>query len=118
MDLNFTNLDEIKETIKLGIDEKIDFKELRKRLPHIHKKPLIAIIYDVMNELEIRDIPFPGLLTKPKFARKPIPVSDTGKINITELLEEKGFDDLKCEAFASVGAKKITLTIKPVKIKN
>lgn len=111
-------LDEIKQIIKTGIEEQIDFKELRNRLKGVYKKPLVALIYDMMAEMNIKDVPFPGLLSRPQFARKPVPISENGDLNVAEILREKGFTVNNCEAFPFVGKKKITITIKPCKKAN
>ena len=109
--LNKQNYQEEKEIIKQGIEEKINFSELRCRLPGWRKRPLQSLILDVMEEIGLKDIPFPGLLVRPRLTRQPIPLAVDGTLCIQDLLTEKGFNGKPCQAFAHVGAKKITLTI-------
>lgn len=99
--------------IRNGIDEKITFDELRSLLPGWRKRDLQSLIFDVMAERNMKTVPFPGLLKRPRLTRKPIPVDEDGNLVIQELLAEKGFLGKKCFAHAHVGDRKITLTIKP-----
>ena len=110
-----TNFESIKKTIKKGIDEGIDFAELRKRLPSIRKRPLMSLVFDVMAEIGTDQVPFPGMVLRPRLTRKPIPIEEDGTLNILPLLQEKGFDGMKCEARCHIGDTRITLTVKPVK---
>lgn len=109
-------INEVKEVIKKGIEESIDFTELRRRLPMWRKRPLLSVIFDVMAEMNIKTIPFPGLLVRPRLTRKPVAVDLEGNLCIQDLLAEKGFAGRPCQAFVHVGAKKITLTIKPIQV--
>ena len=104
-----------KKIIKEGINENIDFSELRKLLPDMCKRPIVSLVFDVMEELGIKQIPFPGMVSRPRQARKRIPVGEDGSLNILELLKEKGFEGKACEARCHIGEEKITLTIKPIK---
>lgn len=109
------NQTKAKNIIKKGISENIDFVELRKRLPDMKKRPIMSLVFDVMEESDIKQIPFPGMVVRPRLTRKPLPVEQDGTLNILEILKEKGFDKLVCEAHCHVGKDKITLTIKPLK---
>lgn len=104
-----------REIIKQGISEGIDFAELRKRLPKFRKRPLMSLVFDVMNELGTDQVPFPGMVLRPRLTRNPIAVAEDGTLNIMPLLKEKGFDSVECEAHGHIGNAKITLTVKPVK---
>ena len=104
-----------KEIIRQGIKEHIDFQTLRSLLPTIRKRVLLSLIFDVMDEMGLKQLPFPGMMSRPTFTHKPIPVQADGTLNIYEVLKEKGFEDMLCEAKCHVGENKITLTIKPVK---
>ena len=110
------NYQETKEIIRQGIEEKINFSELRSRLPGWRKRLLQSLILDVMEEVGLKDIPFPGLLVRPRLARKPVPIDSNGTLCIQDLLTEKGFEGRPCQAFCHVGTQKITLTIKPVQV--
>ena len=112
------NFSKVKEIIRQGIREKIDFAELRKRLPDMRKRPLMSLIFDVMHECGIDQIPFPGMVLRPRLTRNPVPVEKDGTLNILHLLREKEFDGKTCEARCHIGNDKITLTIKPVKKRN
>lgn len=101
-----------KKIIKQGIKDKISFTELRERLPDWRKRPLQSLIFDVMAEMGLKHVPFPGLLIRPRLSRKPIQISSDGKLSIRELLDEKGFSASDCLAYAHIGDRKITLTIK------
>lgn len=102
-----------KAIIRKGIKEKITFQDLRGLLPGWRKRALTSLIFDVMSEDEIKHVPFPGLLKRPRLVRKPIKIDEQGNLCVKELLEEKGFMGRTCLAFANIGDKKITLTIKP-----
>lgn len=110
---NYSNFDYAKQVIRMGIDEKISFEELRAKLPGWRKRVLQSLIFDVMAEKEMKTVPFPGLLKRPRLTRKPIPVDKDGNLSVRDLLEEKGFLGRSCLAYAHVGDRKITLTIKP-----
>ena len=69
-----------------------------------------------MAEMNLTNVPFPGLLKRPRLARKPIEVDQEGNLCIRQLLEEKGFTGRTCFAFAHIGDSKITLTIKPANV--
>ena len=105
----------IKEIIRQGIAEGIDFAELRRRLPSIRKRPLMSLVFDVMHEIGTEQVPFPGMVLRPRLTRKPIAVQKDGRLNIMPLLKEKGFDGVECEARCHIGNDKITLTVKPAK---
>lgn len=107
-----------KQVIREGIKNKITFDELREKLPGWRKRALQSIIFDVMAELNMTTVPFPGLLKRPRLTRKPIPVDEEGKLSVKEIIAEKWPDGRACEAFANIGDKKITLTIKPKKLIN
>jgi len=109
------NLHQIKDVIKQGISQEIDFAELRSRLPGIRKRLLQSLIFDVMAELGMKQLPFAGMIPRPRLTRKPIPVQEDGTLNIMDVLKEKEFDTKICAARVFVGNDKITLTIKPVK---
>ena len=104
-----------REIIKQGISDGIDFAELRKLLPNFRKRPLMSLVFDVMHEIGTDQVPFPGMVLRPRLTRKPIPVEDDGTLNIMHLLKEKGIDEKKCQAHCHIGNDKITLTIKPIK---
>ena len=112
------NFDFAKQIIRTGIRKKITFAELREKLPGWRKRQLQSLIFDVMAELNITTVPFPGLLKRPRLTRKPIPIDDEGNLSIKELLDEKWGDSRKYEAHANIGDRKITLTIKPKKLQN
>lgn len=101
-----------KKIIREGIENKITFEELRKSLPGWRKRPLQSLIFDVMAEMKLSHVPFPGLLVRPRLTRKPIEISKDGKLSVKELLDEKGFLPQGCLAYAHIGDNKITLTIK------
>ena len=105
-----------KQIIRQGIKDKITFDELREKLPGWRKRALQSLIFDVMAELNMTTVPFPGLLKRPRLTRKAIPVDEDGKLSVKEILAEKWPEGKECEAFANIGDKKITLTIKPKKI--
>ena len=110
-----TDFTKAKEIIKQGIEEGIDFAELRNRLPNFRKRPLMSLVFDAMAEIGTDQVPFPGMVLRPRLTRKPIPVNEDGTLNILPLLQEKCFVNVKCEASCHIGNDKITLTIKPVK---
>ena len=110
------NFNYVKSIIRTGIEEKITFAQLREKLPGLRKRQLQSLIFDVMAEMNLRHVPFPGLLKRPRLSRAPIPVDEDGNLCIRSLLEEKGFIGRSCAAFAHIGDNKITLTIKPANI--
>ncbi len=110
-----TNFSQAKEIIRQGINDGIDFAELRNRLPGIRKRPLMSLVFDVMHEIGTDQVPFPGMVLRPRLTRKPIAVGEDGTLNILPILKEKGFDGIQCEAHWHIGNAKITLTVKPVK---
>ena len=110
-----TNFSQAKEIIRQGINDGIDFAELRNRLPGIRKRPLMSLVFDVMHEIGTDQVPFPGMVLRPRLTRMPIAVGNDGTLNILPLLKEKGFDGVECEARCHIGNDKITLTVKPVK---
>ncbi len=107
--------DIVKKAIKEGIEEEIDFTELRDRIPGLKKRQLMSLVFDVMHEIGTEQIPFPGMVSRPRLTRKPIPIDEEGNLNIMPLLQEKGFDGKRCEARCHIGNDKITLTVKPTK---
>lgn len=109
---NNSKFDDAKKIIRQGIKEQIDFMELRNRLPGWRKRALQSLIFDIMGEMNMLNVPFPGLLKRPKLTRKPIQISSNGEMSIQELLEEKGFRGENCLAYAHIGKNKITLTVK------
>lgn len=111
---NFSKFYTVKQIIREGIENKITFKELRAKLPGWRKRPLLSLIFDVMAEMGLKNIPFPGMVIRPRLTRKPVPVDENGMLCIMELLKEKGFEGMECHARCHVGPSKITLTIKPV----
>ncbi|MBQ3058809.1 MAG: hypothetical protein IJD16_00630 [Desulfovibrio sp.] len=113
MDFNYY---EAKTIIRQGIYDKITFKELREKLPGWRKRHLQSIIFDVMAEMGLKNIPFPGMVVRPRLSRKPIPIDSNGMLCIMDLLKEKGFEGIECHARCHVGQTKITLTIKPVSV--
>ena len=104
-----------REIIRQGISEGIDFAELRKRLPKFRKRPLMSLVFDVMHELGTDQVPFPGMVLRPRLTRNPLAVAEDGTLNILPLLKEKGFDGVECEVRCHIGNEKITLTVRPVK---
>lgn len=108
------NFAHAKDIIRQGIRDSIDFKELRAKLPGWRKRPLQSLVFDVMAELGIKTVPFAGMILRPRLTRKPIQIDEYGNLNISELLAEKEFAGVACAAYAHIGDKKITLTIKPV----
>lgn len=104
--------DHAKQIIRNGIRNKISFAELRQQLPEWRKRQLQSAIFDVMEELGLQTIPFAGMVTRPRLTRPAIPVSSEGNICVSELLLEKGFTAENCVAYANIGKKKITITIK------
>ncbi len=104
-----------REIIRQGISEGIDFAELRKRLPNFRKRPLMSLVFNVMHEIGTDQVPFPGMVLPPRLTRKPVAVGEDGTLNILPILQEKGFDGIRCEAHWHIGNAKITLTVKPVK---
>ena len=113
---NNSNFQDAKDIIYQGIDMGINFKELRELLPGWRKRPLQSLIFDVMAELGMDNVPFPGMVVRPRLSRKPLQISSDGMLCVQQLLEEKGYESDKCFAFAHIGDKKITLTIRPGKI--
>ena len=111
---NYSKFYTAKQIIREGIKNGITFKELRDKLPGWRKRPLQSLIFDVMAELGLTSIPFPGMVVRPRLTRKPIPVDAQGNLCIMELLREKGFEGMECQARCHVGPNKITLTVKPV----
>lgn len=113
---NMKNFDyaETRKIIIDGINKKISFDELRKKLPGLNKRKIKMIVFDVMKELDLSYTPFNGMLSRPQIKREPIPVSEDGTLNIMALMKEKSFDGVECQARCHVGPDKITLTIKPV----
>lgn len=109
---NLTKFDHAKEIIRNGIKAGISFAELREMLPGWRKRPLQSLIFDVMEEMQLKTVPFAGMVTRPRLSRKPLPIDQNGNICIAQLLEEKGFSASGCAAFPHVGNNKITLTIK------
>lgn len=108
------NYSEAKTIIRQGIRDSIDFKELRAKLPGWRKRPLQSLVFDVMAEMGIKTVPFfSGMILRPRLTRKPIPIDESGMLNIFDLLAEKEFLGKTCLAYAHIGDKKITLTIKP-----
>ena len=107
------NYSEAKTIIRQGIRDSIDFKELRAILPGWRTRPLQSLIFDVMAELGIKNVPFAGMILRPRLTRKPIPIDESGMLNIFDLLAEKEFLGKSCLAHAHIGDKKITLTITP-----
>lgn len=107
------NFDEARDMIRMAISEEMTFAELRKLLPEWRKRPLQSMVFDVMAELGLKNVPFPGMINRPRLARKPIQISEEGNLNIADLLAEKGFSGQQCQAHAHVGDSKITLTVKP-----
>ena len=107
--------DIVKKAIKEGIEEEIDFTELRDRIPGLKKRQLMSLVFDVMHEIGTEQIPFPGMISRPRLTRKPILIDEEGNLNIMPLLQEKGFDGKRCEARCHIGNDKITLTVKPAK---
>ena len=113
---NNSKFTDAKEVIRTGIKNKITFQELRELLPRWRKTQLKSLIFDVMAEEQIKHIPFPGLLKRPRIVREPIKIDEQGNLSVRELLEEKGFNGKFCLAYANIGVKKITLTIKPANL--
>ena len=109
--LNFL---EAKEIIRQGIRDSFDFKALRAKLPGWRKRPLQSLVFDVMAEMGIKTVPFAGMILRPRLTRQPIQIDEYGNLNIFDLLSEKEFLGKTCLAYAHIGDKKITLTIKPV----
>lgn len=113
MQKNCSNFEQAKAIIRQGIKDKLTFEELRAKLPDWRKRPLTSLIFDVMAEKKMKHVPFPGLLKRPRLARKPIKIDAEGNLSVKELLKEKGFMGRCCLAYAHIGDNKITLTIKP-----
>lgn len=109
---NTSKFGHARQIIRKGIGQRITFAELREQLPNFRKRQLQSLIFDVMDELGLHTIPFEGMITRPRLTRPAIPVSDDGNICVKELLEEKGFSAENCAAYANIGNKKITITIK------
>ena len=109
-----SKFDQAKNIIRQGIKDKISFKELREKLPEWRKRALQSLIFDVMAEDNLKHVPFPGLLQRPRLTREPLPIDGEGNLCIYKLLEEKGFIGRNCKAFAHIGNNKITLNIKRV----
>lgn len=108
------NYSEVKEIIRQGISDSIDFNELRSKLPGLRKRPLQSLVFDVMAEMGIKNVPFSGMILRPRLYRKPIEIDEYGTLNIFDLLAEKEFLGKSCLAYPHIGDKKITLTIKIV----
>lgn len=106
------NYSEAKEIIRQGINDSINFKELRSKLHGLRKRPLQSLVFDVMAEMGIKNVPFSGMILRPRLSRKPIEIDEYGTLNIFDLLAEKEFLGKSCLAYPHIGDKKITLTIK------
>jgi hypothetical protein len=110
--------EEAKSIILDKINSGIDFRTLRKELKGISRRNIKLLILEIVDELKLQEVPFPGLLRKPMKSTPPLSVSSDGTINVKELLEQKGFNPEACFAKYSVGTKKITMTIKEKKDNN
>lgn len=111
---NLTKFEHARQIIRVGIRDRITFAELRQKLPEWRKRQLQSLIFDVMEELGLHTIPFEGMVTRPRLTRPAIPVSEDGNICVRDLLLEKGFNVDNCAAYANIGKKKITITIKEI----
>lgn len=104
--------EEAKRIIFDRIDSNIDFRTLRKELHGISRRNIKLLVLEIMAEHKIQEVPFPGMMKKQVKSLPPLPISTDGTINVQELLEQKGFTHESCLVKYSVGAKKITMTIK------
>ena len=107
--------EEAREIIKERIGSNIDFKTLRKELKGISRRAIKLIVLDMMDELKLSEIPFKDMLRKPKKATPPLNISDEGKIDVKEILENRGLIPGNCIVKYNVGKSKITMTIKEKK---
>ena len=100
------------------IESNMEFRQLRKELRGISRRDIKLLVLEIMDEKKISEVPFPGMLKKPTKATQPLLITQDGTINVKELLEQKGFIPESCSAKYSIGAKKITMTIKEKKNNN
>ena len=108
--------EEAKKIIMERIESNIDFRTLRKELKGISRRTIKLLVLEIVDEKKIKEIPFPGMMRKPNKATLPLPVSSDGTIDVSKLLEQKGFTPDSCFVKYSIGAKKITMSIKEKKI--
>ena len=52
------NVEIVREKIRAAIDEKKSFKALRADVPDVRKRQLLSLIFDVMEQLDIKQNPF------------------------------------------------------------
>jgi hypothetical protein len=107
----FTN-EETKNIILERIGSNIDFRTLRKELKGVSRRTIKLLVLEIMDEQKISEVPFAGMMKKPVKSNPPLAITQDGSINVKELLEQKGFIAESCFVKYSVGAKKITMTIK------
>lgn len=110
MSQNFS-ISEIRDTVMDAINDKLSFKELRKKLPGVRKSQLLSTTHDIMEELKIT-MPFPDAYNRPRLKRTPLAVTADGMVDINALLQEKGYTPTDCIACPTIGVNRITLTIK------
>lgn len=108
----FDNFNEAKSIIKNAILTKMTFNELRGKLPGMRKPHILYIVFDLMEELELSEMPFPDAMCRPRIKRDILKISPEGNINIANLLAEKGFEIDKCYVRPTIGKNKITLTVR------
>lgn len=84
MQNNF-NIEDVRNTIIDAINEKKSFKELREQLPGVRKPRLLALIFDIMEQLGIEksNHPFPDAMERPRIKRKALTVEETSFFDAT-----------------------------------
>ena len=109
---------EVKEVIANKIGSGIEFRVLRKELKGVSRRDIKLLVLEIMAEQQISEVPFPGMLKKPNKATPPLSINPDGTLDIKEILEKKSFMPDSCLVKYTIGAKKITMTIKEIKNTN
>ena len=108
-------LEEAKQIILERINSNIDYRTLQKELKGVTRKNIKLLVLEIMDEQKLSEIPFAGMMRKPKKATPPLLINADGMIDVKDILAMKEFAPETCIVKYSVSQKKITLTIKEKK---
>lgn len=110
--MEITKVSQIRDAVKKAIEDKKSFQELRDMLPGVRKSHILTVVFDVKDEMGLPEMPFPDAICRPRIKRDMLEIDDEGKIDISDLLKEKGYDKSDCIVRPHLGNGKITLTVR------
>ena len=107
--------EEAKQIIQERIGSNIEFRILRKELKGMARRSIKLMVLELMDELKLSEVPFPGMMRKPNKAIQPLLISPEGMIDVKEILEKKELNPDKCVVKYNIGKSKISMIIKEKK---